>query len=223
MTAAQAVAAALLARARGTIGGHHVELSMLDASLAFLWPDVFWNHGFVGDEGVTKKPLIADFYRLLPTTDGYVTLMVVGDEEFKSACAGLGLTAPLSDPRFRSLSDRFENFADLFVEFEKGTSKLSTAELVARMDRAGVPCAKVNSLDEVVDDPRVNHRSSIVEYDHPQAGRVRQARAAAIFDGEPLAIRSASPTLGQHTDELLASVGCSASDLAALRAAGAIA
>ena len=77
MTAAQAISSALFARERGTIGGHHVELSMLDASLAFLWPEVFWNHSFVGDEGVQKKPLIAEFYRLLQTRDGHITMIIV--------------------------------------------------------------------------------------------------------------------------------------------------
>ena len=74
LTASQAISASLLARARGLVSGHHVELSMLDASLQFLWPEVFWNHSFVGEEGVTRKPLISDFYRLLPTLDGFVAL-----------------------------------------------------------------------------------------------------------------------------------------------------
>lgn len=223
LTASQAIAAALFARARGVVRGHHVELSMLDASLAFLWSEVFWNHGFVGDEGVAKKPLIADFYRLLPTTDGYVTMIVVGDDEFEGACRGLELTAPLGNPRFKTLTDRFANFAELFVEFEKGTRILSTAEVVARMDREGVPCAKVNALDDVITDPRVTHRGSLIEYEHPQAGRVRQARPPVIFAGVPNTVRRPSPTLGQHTEEMLQSVGCSADDIAALRAARAIA
>ena len=223
LTAAQAISAALLARARGLVRGHHVELSMLDASLQFLWPEVFWNHSFVGSEGFTPKPLIADFYRLLPTADGYITMIVVGDDEFKSACAALGLTEPLSDPRFRTLSDRFANYAALFGEFAKGASALSTAEVVERMDKGGVPCAKVNTLDDVITDPRVTHRDSIMEFEHPHAGRLRQARPAAIFDGVPNGVRRPSPLLGEHTDELLAAAGCSAADIAALRAAGAVA
>jgi crotonobetainyl-CoA:carnitine CoA-transferase CaiB-like acyl-CoA transferase len=78
LTAAQAITAALFARDRGLVGGHHVEISMLAASLQFLWPEVFWNHSFVGEEGVQRKPLISDFYRLLPTKDGFVTIIVVG-------------------------------------------------------------------------------------------------------------------------------------------------
>lgn len=223
LTAAQAISAALLARERGLARGQHVELSMLDASLAFLWPEVYWNHSFVGSEGFEPKPLIAEFYRLLPTADGYVTTIVVGDDEFKGACEVLNLPALLTDARFTTLALRFANYAALFAEFERGTVKMRSADLVARMDKAGVPCAKVNTLDEVVVDERVTHRASIIEYDHPQGGRMRQARPAAIFGGEPNGLRRPSPTLGQHTDELLAAVGCSPEDIAALRAAGVIA
>mgnify|MGYP003353050624 CR=1 FL=1 len=58
LTASQAISAALLARARGTARGHHVELSMLDASLQFLWPEVYWNHSHLEEDGFVRKPLI---------------------------------------------------------------------------------------------------------------------------------------------------------------------
>jgi crotonobetainyl-CoA:carnitine CoA-transferase CaiB-like acyl-CoA transferase len=222
LTAAQAISAALYARALGHVRGHHVELSMLDASLCFLWPEVYWNHGFVGSEGVQTKPLIAEFYRLLRTTDGFVTMIVVGDEEFRGACRGLEIPALRDDPRFQTLSDRFANYDALFSEFEQRAARFSSAELVARMDREGVPCAKVNTLDEVIVDPRVAHRGSVIEYEDPRAGRVRQARAAAIFDGEAIGVRRPAPALGEHTEELLRSVGCSSDELAGLRAVGAI-
>ena len=222
LTAAQAISAALFSRARGQARGQHVELSMLDASLAFLWPEVYWNHSFVGTEGFTPKPLIASFYRLLPTLDGYVTMIVVGDDEFKGACDGLDLPALFLDSRFPTLADRFGRYEELFKEFEVGTRRLSTAEVVRRMDAHGVPCAKVNTFDDVIDDPRVMHDHSIIEYDHPRGGRMRQARPAAIFDGERLGVRRPSPALGEHTDELLAEAGCSTAEIAALREGGAV-
>lgn len=56
------------------------------------------------------------------------------------------------------------------MAFAAKTRLLSSAEVVARMDREGVPCGKVNSLDEVIEDPRVQHAHSLIEYDHPGAG-----------------------------------------------------
>ena len=221
LTAAQAIASALFARAMGRIGGHHVELSMLDTSLQFLWPDAFWNHAFVGED-FQPKPLLAEFYRVLQTADGYVTTIVVGDEEFKGACRALELPQLLDEPRFASIYERFTHYSDLLLAFEEQARGLSSAEVVARMDREGVPCGKVNTLDEVIADPRVRHSGSLIEYDHPRGGRLREARPAAVFAGEPCPVRRPAPGLGEHTDEVLKSVGCSEAELAALRAAGAI-
>lgn len=72
LTASQAISSALLARARGEISGHHVEVSMLDASLAFLWPEAFWNHSFVGAPPSVNKPPLAEFYRVMRTADGFI-------------------------------------------------------------------------------------------------------------------------------------------------------
>jgi crotonobetainyl-CoA:carnitine CoA-transferase CaiB-like acyl-CoA transferase len=221
LTAAQAISSALFARAMGRIGGHHVELSMLDASLQFLWPDAFWNHGFVGDD-FQRKPLLAEFYRVLKTADGYVTAIVVGDEEFKGACRALELPRLLDEPRFASIYERFSNYGELLEVFEERAARLTSAEVVERMDREGVPCGRVNTLDEVITDPRVRHSGALIEYDHPRGGRQRQARPAAIFAGEPCPVRRPAPGLGEHTEEVLKAVGCSDAEIAALRAAGAI-
>ncbi len=222
VTAAQAISAALFARARGAIAGHHVELSMLDASLAFLWPEVFWNDSFVGSEGFTPKAPIASFYELFPTIDGHITLIIVGDGEFAGLCSVLGLEHLLDDPRFTSLTLRFANYSQMLGEIKAATQRFATADLIAQLQKADVPCAKVNRIDEVADDPRVQHGGSVIEYEHPRGGRIRQARAPAVFDGERLGVRLHAPALGENTDELLLSVGCAAAEIAAWREAGTI-
>lgn len=222
LTASQAISAALFARERGNAGGHHVELSMLDASLAFLWPEVYWNHGFVGEEGVSKKPLIAEFYRLLKTRDGHITMIIVGDGEFRGACRAMGIEALMHDPSFKTLGDRFTNYSLMLAEFEKVAPGFDSDTLVSRLEAEDVPCAKVNTLEQVLEDPRVAARQSIIEYDHPKGGRMRQARAPAIFAGEPCPVRLPAPGLGEHTAALLAEVGASAADIESLRSTGAI-
>lgn len=217
VTLAQAITAALLARERGA-GGHAVELTMLEACINFLWPDGFWNHSFVGD--CATKPLIAEFIATMPTADGHVGMFTVGDHEFASACAVLDAPELLADSRFRTLADRFANAHEMMAEFRSRTPRFTTADLVARMEEAQVPCAKVNDFEEVIADPRVVHRGSILEYEHPIGGRVRQPRAAAIFAGEPCAIRRPAPALGEHTDEVFAELGHTREELAELRRAG---
>lgn len=221
LTAAQAISSALFARATGRTAGHHVELSMLDASLQFLWPDAFWNHGFVGGD-FQPKPLLAEFYRVVETADGYVTTIVVGDEEFKGACRALGLETLMGEARFASIFERFSNYGELLVAFEEKTRGMTAADVVERMDREGVPCGKVNTLDEVIEDPRVRHSGSLVEYDHPRAGRLRQARPATVFAGEPAPVPRPAPGLGEHTEQVLKSLGCSDAEIATWRESGAI-
>lgn len=222
LTAAQAIASALFARERGTIGGHHVELSMLDASLAFLWPDIYWNHGFVGEEGVTRKPLISDFYRLLKTADGFITTIIVGDGEFAGACRVFGTAHMQDDPRYSTLTQRFGNYADVHAAFQEKAVHFATDDLIARLVQEDVPCAKVNQLDDIFTDPRVTHRQSIIEYDDPRGGRMRAPRAPAIFAGEPCTIRRPAPALGEHTAEVLKSLGFTGNEIDALRAARAV-
>ena len=217
VTLAQAITAALLARERGA-GGHAVELTMLEACINFLWPDGFWNHSFVGD--CETKPLIAEFIATMPTADGHVGMFTVGDHEFAGACAVLDAPELLDDPRFRTLAERFANAHEMMAEFKRRTPRFTTADLVARMEAAEVPCAKVNDFEDVIADPRVIHRGSILEYDHPIGGRVRQPRPAAIFAGEPCAIRRPAPALGEHTDEVFTELGHAPETLAALRRAG---
>jgi crotonobetainyl-CoA:carnitine CoA-transferase CaiB-like acyl-CoA transferase len=221
-TAAQAISSALFAREKGTVGGHHVQISMLDASIAFLWNDAFWNHGFGGDEPFEKRPVIGDIYRIMATKDDHITCIVVGDAEFKGACNAFACQHLLEDPRFSTVAERFINFPAMMAEFESRAATFSTLDLLTALESAGVPCAKVNSLDEVIEDSRVKHAGSIIEYDHPVAGRLRQARPPAIFGDKPCYVRSPAPALGEHTDEILTSIGCSDDKISSLRDKGVV-
>lgn len=218
-TAAQAISAALFARERGQVKGHQIDISMLDASLAFLWADVFWNHSFVGTEGFQAKPLIAEFYRLIPCADGHISSIVVGDAEFKGACRALGCEELMADARFSTLTERFTHYGAMLAEFQKKACARTADELVARLEKEDVPCAKVNTFDQVLTDARVLHSKTLIEHDHPKAGRVRQARPPAIFAGVPNGVRRPAPGLGEHTDEVLREIGCANADIASLRAA----
>ncbi|MGE3296702.1 MAG: CaiB/BaiF CoA transferase family protein [Porticoccaceae bacterium] len=218
VTAAQAISSALFARERGRVGGHHVELTMLEANLGFLWHDGFWNHSFVGE--FEQKPLISEFISTVPTADGHAAMFTVGDHEFAGACDVLACRELVEDPRFRTVTDRFANAHAMMAEFKQRTVDFTTGDLVARMEKAQVPCAKVNDFEDVIADPRVVHRGSIIEYDHPVGGRVRQPRPAAIFDREPCGVRLPAPALGEHTDEVFSALGYGKTELAELRRAG---
>ena len=90
-----------------------------------------------------------------------------------------------------------ELLADIF-------EKIPTAQLLERLHAEDVPCGPIKALDEVHLDEQLLHNESLVEWDHPTGGRLRQPRPGARFSGTPLEIRYNVPELGEHTNEILA-------------------
>src|SRR5262245_1065555 len=111
LTAAQAISAALYATARGR-GGRHLELSMLEASIAFLWPDAGADQTLLG-EGVAHQPTIGSRYNLIRLADGWASITVLTDAEFRGFCRAAGRADVALDPRFASVAARLTNLPAL--------------------------------------------------------------------------------------------------------------
>ncbi len=219
LTAAQAITAALFARERGA-GGQHLRLSMLDAAIAFLWPDAMANETFVG---APPGMSLSAIYRVTPTADGCLTWFAVSDAEFAAACRVLGRDELTADPRFAKLQTRANHLEELFPILEAEFARRKTDELLRALEAADVPCARVNSVPEVLSDPQVLANGTVVESELPRTGRTRQPRPAARFERTPARIGAQAPALGEHTDEILRELGLSAAAIADLRAASVVA
>jgi len=220
LTAAQAMTAALLARER-TGAGQHVRLAMLDAVIAFLWPEAMASHTFVSNKNVVTRSNVRDL--VFETTDGYITVGVVSDAEWLGLTRALERPEWLDDPRFKTPAGRVKH-ADARLELTAEVLATRTsAEWLARLDAAQVPCAPILSRTDLFTDPQIAANALIVESDHPHAGRMRQPRPAARFAGTPAELRSPAPLLGEHTDAVLTELGVSSEQLVALRTAGAVA
>ncbi len=99
----------------------------------------------------------------------------------------------------------------------------SFEEWEALLVASGIPAGRVNTLAEVVRHPQVKARGALVEMDHPSVGKVPVVGVPARLSATPGSVRTPSPRLGQHTDEVLRDLlGLGAPEIAALRAAGAI-
>ncbi len=219
-TVAQAVTAALFARERGA-GGQHVRIPMLDASLAFFWPDGMMAHTLVGP-GVVPGPTLYELYRLQPTADGYLIYFAVSDAEMHGLFRALGHPEWCSDTRFGALESRRvpENFQLLGELLDAAFRTWKTRELLERLVAEQVAAGAVLSLEEVLEDPQVRHNAAVFERDHPAAGRMREPRPPARFERTPSEPGRPAPLHGEHSDEILAELGIADAERAALRAAG---
>jgi crotonobetainyl-CoA:carnitine CoA-transferase CaiB-like acyl-CoA transferase len=207
LTAAQAITAALLARER-TGKGQHVRLAMLDAVVAFMWPESMASHTFVDTNHVVTRPLNTRDL-IFETTDGYITCGAISDSEWAGLCRALEHPEWLDDERFKTPAGRVK-YADARLELAAEVLKHRTsAEWIARLDAEQVPCAPILSREELLTDPQIAANGLIVESTHPHAGAMRQPRPAARFGVTPSELRTFAPLLGEHTDTVLAELGLS--------------
>jgi len=213
MTAAQAISAALFARERNGIG-QRVDIAMLEAALFFTWPDNMLNHTFVGDDVPFHPPLMHTNY-VRKTADGYVCTMPVQEAEWKGLFSALQLPNLLEDDRFLT-DDGIDNEA-MQAEINRAFEGFQTAAIMPALEANEVPFAKINARDEVVTDPQVIAMEALIEFEHPFAGPMRQARPPARFSATPAEIFRCSPELGEHTREVLLEAGFTSERISTLK------
>ncbi|MBQ0763187.1 CaiB/BaiF CoA transferase family protein [Marinobacter psychrophilus] len=214
VVAAQAITAALFARERSG-EGQHVRLSMLDAIIAFLWSSDMGSQTFV--QGELPQQAAASFQDLIyQTTTGYVTIAVQNDREWQALIRAVNRPEWAEDPRFLTAELRQKNI-DARLDLIQSVIKTDSAEhWLARLAKESVPCAPVLTRTEVLNHPQVQANDLLVEYNHPQAGSIRQTRAPARFSASPTQPLQGAPALGQNTAALLAACGYSADDIQTL-------
>lgn len=218
VTAAQAITAALFARERSG-EGQHVQLSMLDTMVAYLWPEGMSGFTLVGKEVKAARAQFAPDL-IFATTDGFITAGAVSDIEWRGMCTALGHQEWLEDARFKTLNDRAVNVAERLQLTAEVLATDSSAHWLARLDEHGVPCAPVLDRQEVLQHEQIIANELIAEYEHPIAGTTRQPRPAAKFDKTPAMIRRPAPGLGEHSREILLDLGYPPEQIGMLLEAG---
>jgi crotonobetainyl-CoA:carnitine CoA-transferase CaiB-like acyl-CoA transferase len=218
MYAVQALTAALFARERG-LGGQHIDLSMLDAVASFLWADAAGNEVMTESDRSSKSSFSSGFapFRF---ADGWGICTPTSDADFAGMCAAFGVSGPdvdevsnivvrhTSPDKTRAVMDRCYASA----------ATMTTDEAIAVLEAHKVPCGRVLSPADLIDDPHAQAIGMFDLIDHPRAGVVRRPRHPAQFAATPAAIGGACPGLGEHTDEVLAELGLPAEEIARLRA-----
>lgn len=221
--AAQAVTAALYARAMGTARGQHLEVPMLDSTLYWAWSDTFMAHSFDGPD-VIPGPCVYKIYRLQQTADGYLVYFSATDSEAFGLYRALGHPEWAEDPRFSTPHARQEtaNFEALGMLLNEAFMTFPTDVIMQRLKDEQVPSAPVNSLDDVFVDPQVVNNEIVHTWEDPRIGTIRQAKPPVAFGATQHEPVWAVDALGQSTETVLRAHGYGDEALAELRAAGVI-
>ena len=218
VTAAQAITAALFARER-TGKGQHIRISMLDTMVAFLWPEASASLSFVGNEADPARGQAGPDL-VFATAEGYITAGAITDSEWSAMCRALGREDLIADERFKTAEARVQNVAERRTIMTEEIAKWPSAEILARLDREGVPAAPVLSRAQVIEDAQVIENRTIEIHHDPVLGPVRQPRPAARFDLTPSEIQAMAPYLGADNEAILAELGYGSEEIERLTQAG---
>lgn len=201
MTVWQAVTAALLVRERHGIG-QHVQISMLDAAIAFLWPDVMADASLTGD-AIQRGSFPSSVRYIFPTADGHIIVGMFAQPEWRGLCVAIDRPDLIEDPRFLTLKDRLINVEDMNALLSSAFQGRPNAQWIERLEANDAVFAPVNGPEDLVNDPYVQALGSVETSHHPAIGPYRQAVHPARFEKTPASIRRHAPQLGADTQEIL--------------------
>jgi len=214
-TAAQAVTAALVAQSRNG-EGQHIDISMLAASLAFMWPDGMMHKTLLADDALQLAPM-ADYYQTFKTKDGYIAAAPFGDEAWQALFKIVNRPDLAGDPRFATLQSRGKYITDLLAAFAEMQISQTSDELLAAMQASDIPCAPCLELGELSDNEQVKAISATEIQNHPHLGLLHMAANPVYFEGKTPRPLGPSPLLGEHSDLILTGCGYTDQDLSHMR------
>ncbi|MDO8277084.1 MAG: CoA transferase [Burkholderiaceae bacterium] len=224
MYAAVAVQAALRHREVNGGGGQHIDISLLECTMAALGARAqsYLLSGKVPQRRGSSTPA-NEPAGLYACADGDLVLSAGSDAQFTRLAKLLGREDWLTDPRYHTRSVRNVNRLALNEELLAILATGTRAQWLQRFTQANVMCAPINNLAEAYQEPQIQARKVLVEVEHPRAGPIPLIANPIRLSGTPIPVPTVPPDLGQHTEQVLTSVlGKSAQEIETLRARGAI-
>ena len=216
--AAMGILIALLEREQSG-EGQWVQSSLLGAQIAMLdfqaarWTIAKEVPGQAGNNHPTSIPT-----GVFETKDGHINIAASGDDIYRRFCKAVDAMHLVTDERFASGGARSRNRDILNEAIEAITRTRTSADWIERLNAAGVPCGPIYKMNEVFDDPQVKHLGIARAVPHRTLGTVEVIGQAIELSRTPWSVRSATPELGEHTDQVLAELGYNADQIKDLHA-----
>ena len=202
-----AIATALYHR-QTTGEGQMIDVSMLESMLTLTLSEIQAAQFAVAPPG---RPVFGP----VATKDGYINLSIASERTFQNLAAASGHPRWLTDPRFAEYTNRRANWGELIDELERWSTERTISEVQAVFDRHGVPSSPYRTVKEAMADPQITHRRSFAEV-HDAGGTFLAINPPFHMTATTAAARPFVAALSEHTEELLAEVGYTASEIAAL-------
>lgn len=215
---------AALRHAERTGEGQHVDIALLDCQAAMLANQAM--NYFASGEPPTRlgnaHPNITP-YQVFATADGHIVLAVGNDGQFRDFCAVADLATLPQDPRFSANKARVANREALVALVSDAMRARTTADWIAMLEKVGVPCGPINTIDQVFADPQVKARGMAQIMSLDGGGDVTVVASPLKLSQTPVSTHTAPPALGAHTGAVLRDIGgLSEMDIDTLRARGVI-
>jgi crotonobetainyl-CoA:carnitine CoA-transferase CaiB-like acyl-CoA transferase len=190
--------------------GQMIDVSMLESMLSLTLSEIQAAQFPVAPPG---RPIFGP----VATRDGYIMPAIASERTFQNLAIASGHPEWISDPRFAQYGERRKHWGELVDELEEWSKALATAEVQAVFDRHGVPSSPYRTVREAMADPQLTHRQAFAEITDA-GGAFLALNPPFRLSGAPTAARPFVAALGEHTAEVLTEIGCSAAEIAALRA-----
>jgi len=195
--------------------GQWVQTSLLQAQIGMLdfqaarWLVAREVPGQAGNDHPTGIPT-----GVFPTSDGHINIAASGQHIFARCCNALDAESLLKDPDFASGEKRSKNRKRLNAALSEFTKRYKSAELVDKLNAAGVPAGPIYSIDQMFADPQVEHLGIAAPMEHPTRGKVAVVNQAVALSRTPCVLDRPTAALGAHTEEVLGELGYTGSDIA---------